>query len=74
MVRTELLYLGGTLDVDTLDTTDAVKAVLHGLKRHNNFSEISTHITNEEFMPGFKRWDERTSTSPSGRNLSSTRL
>ena len=50
--------LAGTLDIDSLETTEAVKAILRGLQRRDNFQAIDTHITNDDFMKGFKRWDE----------------
>ena len=62
--------LDGTLDIDSLDTTDAVKSVLRRLRKREDWSPIKTEITTEEFIAGFRKWNERTSTSPSGRNLS----
>ena len=61
--------LAGTLDLNKLDTTEAVKSVLHNLERKEDFEEMSTCISTEDMVAGFKNWDERTSTSPSGRHL-----
>ena len=63
--------LDGTFDIDSIDTTEAMKAILRGVRRDKyNAPPIAEQITTQDFIKGFKKWDERTSTSPSGRHLS----
>jgi hypothetical protein len=54
---------------DSSDITDdgCSKYLLTSMKRHSK--EIEIEITAEKMMNKYKRWKERTSTSPSGRHL-----
>jgi hypothetical protein len=43
--------------------------LLNLLSSNNALPPISTKISQDEFQKGFKKWQEKTSTSPSGRHL-----
>ena len=63
--------LNGTFDVESVDATDAVKAIFRALRKDKcNAPPLKETITTKDFVDGFKKWDERTSTSCSGRHLS----
>jgi ribonuclease HI len=46
-----------------------VKEIIQKLADGNNVQELNDNITFEEYINGFKKWNERTTTSPSGRHL-----
>ena len=60
--------LSGTLDVGTINTTDATKAILRQLKRISP-GTVSSHISADDVRKGYKKWRKSTSTSPSGLHL-----
>ena len=61
--------LDGELEVDSLDVSDATKAILRKLKRLAPAGEVGPFVTAEEIRKGHKVWRESTSTSPSGTHL-----
>lgn len=58
-----------TFDVDTLQTDNASKDLMKQLQKIITTEEISTVITYLDLIAGYKRWREKTSTSPSGLHL-----
>ena len=56
-----------TAFIDTLG--EGEKQIIKQLNNGNNTKQISIDITQKEFMTGFRKWREATSTSPSGRHL-----
>ena len=51
------------------DLNDILKQYLTIMKRENNSSTQSPHIPLEAIKDGYRKWPERTSTSPSGVHL-----
>ena len=59
--------LNGTYDIDSIATTDAVKTILRALRRDKcDAPPLEDSISPQDFIKGFKKWNERTSMSPSG--------
>ena len=54
-----------------LQLTNIHKAFFQNLRKHSltNSSKINNHITIKKMSEGFKKWREKTSTSPSLRHL-----
>jgi hypothetical protein len=50
-----------------------VRLILEKLSNGENLPTISDGISFEEYCQGFKKWSEKTTTSPSGRHLATTR-
>jgi len=62
--------LAGTASIDTLNTDEYTKALLHHLKSKTTPNEPTSHpLDPEALTQGFKNWPECTSTSPLGRHL-----
>ena len=63
--------LDGSAEFDTLDISDNIKFYLQNLKRKRVKGKINNKgiIPLIEFKQGYKKWKERTTTSPSGRHL-----
>ncbi|OEU09351.1 hypothetical protein FRACYDRAFT_248200 [Fragilariopsis cylindrus CCMP1102] len=59
--------LDGTCDPTDITDDEWSRFLLTSMKRHAN--ELKIEITTEKMMNKYKRWKERTSTSPSGRHL-----
>ena len=59
--------LKGTADIDTI-TDDPTSRQLFDIFKTSK-PELKTKITEENIMHRYKRWNERTATSPSGRHL-----
>jgi len=60
----------GTADLDTLQVSPHTKLLLkHHCRKYPQFKDTHLPLRFEELMQGFKKWPERTSTSPSGRHL-----
>jgi hypothetical protein len=51
-----------------------VQEILKELANGNNLYDISDDITFDEFVAGLVKWNERTTTSPSGRHLGHYKL
>jgi len=65
-----LQVLQGTADIDNLPVDQYTKDLLVHLKTKVGPSETTGKpLDTDELIQGFKRWPERTSTSPSGRHL-----
>ena len=56
--------LDGTADVDLITKDEASKLFLLAMKR--NTDTIDIDITQQDMMDKYKRWKEKTTTSPSG--------
>jgi hypothetical protein len=65
-IRSEKL-LDGQSDPSDITDDEWSRYLLASMKRHSK--EITITITAEKMMGKYKRWKERTSTSPSGRHL-----
>jgi len=62
--------LAGTATFEQLPVDEQTKALLRHLKSKINPTETSSHpLDTEALIQGFKKWPERTTTSPSGRHL-----
>ena len=63
--------LDGFANFDTLEISDNIKLYLHNLKRKKVKDTLNNKetIPLKEFKQGYKKWKERTTTSPSGRYL-----
>jgi hypothetical protein len=59
--------LEGTDDPTDITDDEWSRYLLTPMKRHSK--ELDIKITEEKMMDKYKRWKERTSTSPSGRHL-----
>jgi hypothetical protein len=59
--------LNGSGDVTDITNDEWSRYLLKSMKRHSK--EIKIEITTEKMMEKYRRWKERTSTSPSGRHL-----
>lgn len=56
-------------DIDLTTVPAEALLLLHKLADGNNLSLIDDDISCDAFWRGFQKWDEQTSTSPSGRHL-----
>jgi hypothetical protein len=63
------MLLDGIFDIEALDTTEAVKEILYRFKRVSDTGTISDHLTSDDLHQLYSRWNEGTSTSPSGLHL-----
>ena len=61
--------LNGTIDLQGLSINEATKAILNNLKKPKDHGNIDIDITGDDVMNGYKKWNENTSTSPSGCHL-----
>jgi exonuclease III len=61
--------LDGTADLTTLNLSEATTTFLKALKSTGQEPEISETITVQDIATGFQLWNEKTTTSPSGRHL-----
>jgi len=62
--------LSGTAQIDDLPIDEYTKALLKHLKSKMTPNESHSHpMDPEQLTQGFKKWPERTTTSPSGRHL-----
>jgi len=62
--------LSGTAQIDDLPIDEHTKDLLHHLKAKTSPSEQTHHPLDPDLIiQGFKKWPERTTTSPSGRHL-----
>ncbi len=60
----------GTADLDALDVEEATRLLLRHQKSKMTSSETNAHpLDFEQLMNGYRKWPERTTTSPSGRHL-----
>jgi hypothetical protein len=59
--------LEGTDDLTDITDDEWSKYLLTAMKRHS--TELNIKIREEKMMDTYRRWKERTSTSPSGRHL-----
>jgi len=59
----------GTADIDRLPLDKATKAFLKHQRRPSHFLAKPQPLNFEKLTEGFKKWPEKTSTSPSGRHL-----
>ena len=63
--------LNGTTNFENLQLINIQKSSFLNLRKHSstNSSKINNHITVKEMSEGFKKWQEKTSISPSLRHL-----
>ncbi len=62
--------LAGTAPIEHLPVDEHTKALLRHLKSKTHPLETPSHpLDQEKLIQGFKKWPERTTTSPSGRHL-----
>ena len=63
--------LNGTANFENLQLTNIQIALFHNLRKHSstNSSKINNHITTKQISESFKKWREKTSTSPSLHHL-----
>ena len=61
--------LNGTINLDGLDIEEATKALLRNLVKNDDYEQIDQHISDDDLISGYKKWNENTSTSPSGCHL-----
>jgi hypothetical protein len=61
--------LDGTYDIDSINTTQAMKDILFKCKRIVPAHSVDCLITTEDVRNGFKAWRESTTTSPSNLHL-----
>ena len=59
--------LVGTADIDEITDDDTGKSLLRMFKTMK--PELEIELTKEKMMDRYKKWNERTATSPSGRHL-----
>ena len=59
----------GRIDLSEMDIQDASKAILSHLGCNKDNTEIDVLISDEDILQGYKKWNENTSTSPSGCHL-----
>jgi len=59
----------GTADIDSLPLDCATKAFLQHQKHPTHFRAKPQPLNFDKLTKGFKKWPEKTSTSPSGRHL-----
>jgi hypothetical protein len=67
--RTTKLILEGIIPVELQNQPPHVALLLEHLSDMNKLPTINSGITLDEFVKGMIRWNERTTTSPSGRHL-----
>jgi hypothetical protein len=67
--ETEKLILEGIIPLEIQGQPPHVNMLLEHLADTNNLPTINQDITFEEFFTGMRKWNERTTTSPSGRHL-----
>ena len=60
--------LKGNRNMDNFQTTEAAREILQYLTQQQG-TNFQQEITMKNVVQGFKKWNERTSTSPSGRHL-----
>jgi len=58
-----------TADIDSLPVDKATKQFLRHQRRPKHFKPKQQKLNFEKLTKGFKKWPEKTSTSPSGRHL-----
>jgi hypothetical protein len=63
------LLLDGELDIESVEVTEPVKKILRRLRRVVPKGTVSNHLTTEDVKQCHVRWNEGTSTSPSGLHL-----
>jgi hypothetical protein len=63
------MLLDGVYDIESLDTTDSVKEILYRCKRVAEPGTISDHFSPDDLRQLYSKWNESTSTSPSGLHL-----
>ena len=68
-INAEKLIMEQKLPNNMSDEDIYTQAILKELGNGNRLKELSDKITYEEFNLAMKKWDERTTTSPSGRHL-----
>jgi len=61
--------INGTANINELPLDNATKAFLRHQRRPPHFSAKPQPLNFEKLTEGFKKWPEKTSTSPSGRHL-----
>jgi ribonuclease HI len=62
--------LQGNIDINSIPAvTDSVRTLLQTLSKQNALPRIDNCITLQEFTQALRKWNEATSTSPSGRHL-----
>ena len=62
--------LDGNLEIyNNNEVTDGAIALLNKLSRKPNMKYFDKHISFDEYKKAFQKWNENTSTSPSGRHL-----
>jgi hypothetical protein len=61
--------LKGDIDTSGINVDEATEAILKAIRKDEDTEEIKTEIAVEDVRKGFKKWAEKTSTSPSGRHL-----
>ena len=63
--------LKGTSNIASLNTSFTISKYVNKLKQNKEVVSTTTnkHIPPKEFIKGFKKWKESTTTSPSGRHL-----
>jgi hypothetical protein len=66
---TERLILDGTIPLEIQEQPPHVHLLLEHFADKNNLPTINSEISFEEFAGGMKKWNDRTTTSPSGRHL-----
>jgi hypothetical protein len=63
------LILEGQIPVEIQQLSPHLDKLLEHLSDGNNLPTIESDLSYEEFVRGMKKWNERTTTSPSGRHL-----
>lgn len=61
--------LNGTIDLEGLDLEEATKTLLRNLVKNSEHEQIDDHISEDDLISGYKKWNKNTSTSPSGCHL-----
>jgi hypothetical protein len=69
-----LNLLQGKLPSSYADCSETTQLILEKLMQPPSIPKITTDLTFEEFCNGFQKWDEKTTTSPSGRHLGHYRV
>jgi ribonuclease HI len=67
--NTELLIKGARTTINETEGSEGTYHILKKLSDKQNSQEIPDNITFDEFWNGLNKWNERTTTSPSGRHL-----
>lgn len=65
--RNKPQVLNGTIDLEGLEIEEATKVLLQNLVKSSNYEQVDQHISEDDLISGYKKWNENTSTSPTER-------